>query len=86
MPPHYKPLHDLIPISRPLHRLDLPFFQTPLVERTAYREMFLTGAPVSVIEEGKGAGLEIEALIAEIQATLKRHLAGTGSRRKKAMA
>jgi chromosome partitioning protein len=47
-------------------RHGLPLFRTALVERSAYKEMFLTGVPPSVAEPGKGAGLEIRALLDEI--------------------
>jgi chromosome partitioning protein len=46
----------------------LPLFRTALVERSAYREMFLNGQPPTVTEAGKGAGLEIQNLLAEIRA------------------
>jgi chromosome partitioning protein len=45
-------------------------FRTALVERTAYREMFLSGQPPSLIEPHRGAGLEIWALIEEIRMVL----------------
>ena len=51
-----------------LARLGLPLFRTALVERSAYREMFLNGNPPTVTEAGKGAGLEVDNLLAEIQA------------------
>jgi chromosome partitioning protein len=51
-----------------LARLGLPLFRTALVERSAYREMFLNGQPPTVTEAGKGAGLEIQNLLAEIRA------------------
>ena len=51
-----------------LARLGLPLFRTALVERSAYREMFLNGQPPTVTEAGKGAGLEVENLLAEIHA------------------
>lgn len=51
-----------------LARLGLPMFRTALVERSAYREMFLNGQPPTVSEPGKGAGLEIVSLIGEIEA------------------
>jgi cellulose biosynthesis protein BcsQ len=51
-----------------LARLGLPLFRTALVERSAYREMFLNGQPPTVTEPGKGAGQEILALVAEIEA------------------
>jgi chromosome partitioning protein len=48
-------------------RLGLPLFRTALVERSAYREMFLTGRPPTEAEPGKGAGLEIEQLVGELR-------------------
>jgi chromosome partitioning protein len=51
-----------------LARLGLPMFKTVLVERTAYREMFLNGEPPSQVEPQKGAGAEINALLDEIEA------------------
>jgi chromosome partitioning protein len=51
-----------------LARLGLPMFKTVLVERVAYREMFLNGQPPSVVERDKGAGAEIAALLDEIEA------------------
>ena len=53
---------------RELERLGLPLFRTALVERSAYREMFLNGQPPTVSEAGKGAGLEVTNLLAEIRA------------------
>jgi chromosome partitioning protein len=50
-----------------LGRLKLPSFHTALVERTAYREMFLSGEPPSRSDPLK-AGREIEALLLEIRA------------------
>lgn len=47
-------------------RHGLPLFRTALVERSAYKEMFLVGTPPSLAEPNKGAGLEISALIDEI--------------------
>lgn len=49
-----------------LARLGLPMFRTALIERSAYRELFLTGRSPTETEPGKGAGAEIEALVAEI--------------------
>jgi chromosome partitioning protein len=49
-----------------LARLGLPLFRTALVERSAYREMFLNGQPPTITEPGKGAGLEIANLLTEI--------------------
>lgn len=51
-----------------LARLGLPMFKTVLVERTAYREMFLNGQAPSQLERDKGAGAEIDALLDEIEA------------------
>ncbi|WP_084029843.1 ParA family protein [Bradyrhizobium sp. LMTR 3] len=51
-----------------LERHGLPLFRTALVERSAYREMFLNGRPPTVTEPEKGAGAEIAALLAEIRA------------------
>jgi chromosome partitioning protein len=51
-----------------LARLGLPLFRTALVERSAYREMFLNGQPPTVSEPDKGAGLEVKSLLAEIKA------------------
>lgn len=50
-----------------LERLGLPLFRTALVERSAYREMFLNGQPPTVTEPQKGAGLEIASLLSEIR-------------------
>lgn len=51
-----------------LARLGLPLFRTALVERSAYREMFLNGQPPTLSEPEKGSGIEIASLIAEIEA------------------
>jgi len=51
-----------------LARHGLPLFRTALVERSAYREMFLNGQPPTLTEPGKGAGTEIASLLAEIRA------------------
>lgn len=50
-----------------LARLGLPLLKTVIVERTAYREMFLNGEPPNRAEPGKGAGLEILSLLTEIE-------------------
>lgn len=52
---------------RELERLGMPLFRTALVERSAYREMFLNGQPPTITEPEKGAGLEIRTLIDEIR-------------------
>jgi chromosome partitioning protein len=57
-------------VYQELARHELPFFRTVLVERAAYREMFLTGTPPSASDAG-GAGAEIGALVAEIEAIVK---------------
>lgn len=51
-----------------LARHRLPRFETALVERAAYREMFLNGVAPTASEPGRGAGAEVKALIAEIRA------------------
>lgn len=51
-----------------LARHGLPLFRTALVERSAYREMFLNGRPPTLTEPEKGAGVEIASLLAEIRA------------------
>lgn len=57
-----------------MERHGLPMFRTALVERSAYREMFLNGQPPTQGEDGKGAGkgagAEVQALLAEIQAVI----------------
>jgi chromosome partitioning protein len=50
-----------------LARKGLPLFRTALVERSAYREMFLNGQPPTMTEPGKGAGLEVINLLEEIR-------------------
>lgn len=49
----------------------MPLFRTALVGRSAYREMLLNGQPPTVSEAGKGAGADVESLLAEIPATLE---------------
>ena len=51
-----------------LARHGLPIFRTVMVERVAYKEMFLTGSPP---EPTGGAGLEIAALTTEMEAIVK---------------
>lgn len=50
-----------------LERRGMPLFRTALIERSAYREMFLNGRPPTLTEPEKGAGLEITNLLAEIR-------------------
>lgn len=49
----------------------LPLFRTALVERSAYKEMFLNGDPPTMVEREKGAGAEVQALLAEIRAIVE---------------
>lgn len=56
---------------RELERHGLPLFRTALVERSAYREMFLNGTPPTVSEPEKGAGVEVRALLAEMRAIVE---------------
>ncbi len=53
-----------------LARHGLPIFRTVMVERVAYKEMFLTGTPPTV-NETSGAGAEIAALASEMEALVK---------------
>ncbi len=69
-----------------LQHLKLPYFKTALIERTAYREMFLTGIPASQIEQGRGAGSEIDALIREIKSILQDKAPGARAKREGALA
>lgn len=50
-----------------LKRKGMPIFRSVTVERTAYREMFLNGVPPTKAEPTKGAGLEINNLLGEIE-------------------
>lgn len=52
-----------------MERHGLPMFRTALVERSAYREMFLNGQPPTqgAAEAGKGAAAEVQALLSEIR-------------------
>lgn len=68
-----------------LARNSLPIFRTVMVERVAYREMFLTGFPPNPTS---GAGLEVAAITTEIEDIVKssrnqvppRKAAGQGGR------
>lgn len=53
-----------------LERHGLPLFRTALVERSAYKEMFLNGQPPTRTESGRGAGAEVQALLAEIRSII----------------
>jgi chromosome partitioning protein len=48
----------------------MPCFKTMLVERVAYREMFLTGELPTIGEKGRGAGAEIDNLLLEIRVAI----------------
>lgn len=50
----------------------MPCFKTALVERVAYREMFLTGELPTLGEKGRGAGAEIDSLLLEIGVAIAR--------------
>jgi len=49
-----------------LARHGLPIFRTVMIERAAYKEMFLTGTPPG-LSDNVGAGAEMAALTAEIE-------------------
>ena len=57
-------------VYQELARHGLPIFRTVLVERVAYREMFLTGVPPAATDL-KGAGAEVAALAQEMEAIVK---------------
>ena len=59
-----------------LARHGLPIFRTVMVERVAYKEMFLTGQPPAVSETA-GAGAEIGALITEMESIVREAQAKT---------
>jgi len=54
-----------------MERHGLPLFRTALVERSAYKEMFLNGQPPTMTEREKGAGAEVRQLLAEIRAIVE---------------
>lgn len=57
-------------IEDELNREAIARFDTVLVDRISYKEMFLNGIPPHQKEQGRGAGLELSALAAEIDAIL----------------
>jgi chromosome partitioning protein len=59
--------------SAQLTQKNMPCFQTVLVERVAYREMFLTGELPTIGEKGRGAGGEIANLLLEIRVAVTRN-------------
>ena len=62
-----------------LARHGLPMFRTVMVERVAYKEMFLTGVPPTV-SETSGAGAEVAAIASEMEAIVKEAQDRTASR------
>lgn len=62
-----------------LARHGLPLFRTVMVERVAYKEMFLTGVPPTV-SEMRGAGAEVAALATEMEDVIKEAQAQAASR------
>ena len=60
-----------------LARHGLPVFRTTMVERVAYKEMFLTGTPP---DSTSGAGIEVAALAAEMEEIIKAALLETTPR------
>jgi len=50
-----------------IKRHKLKRFKSGLIERAAYREMFLNGHPPSLKEPNRGAGLEIQSIVDEIK-------------------
>ena len=63
-------------VYQELARHKLPIFRTVMVERVAYKEMFLTGVPPAPSDKG-GAGAEVAALAAEMEAIVQGTKAGT---------
>lgn len=53
-------------VYQELARHGLPIFRTVMVERVAYKEMFLTGIPPAPSDKG-GAGAEVAALAGEME-------------------
>ena len=53
-------------VYQELERHSLPIFRTVMVERVAYKEMFLTGVPPSGTDKS-GAGAEVAALADEME-------------------
>lgn len=62
-------------VYQELSRHKLPIFRTVLVERVAYKEMFLTGVPPSASDKS-GAGAEIAALATEMEEIVNEARAG----------
>ncbi len=70
-------------VYQELARHQLPIFRTVLVERVAYKEMFLTGAPPSAGDKS-GAGAEIAALTIEMEEIVNEARGETGAKQKAA--
>jgi len=72
-------------VYQELERHGLPIFRTVMGERTAYREMFLTGIPPAPSDKGAGAevgalAMEIEAVVNESKAEIQqKRVAGAGA-------
>ena len=63
-------------VYQELARHGFPIFRTVMIERVAYREMFLTGVPPAVTDKG-GAGSEVAALADEMLAIVNGTQTGT---------
>ena len=63
----------------------MPCFKTMLVERVAYREMFLTGELPVTGEKGRGAGAEIDSLLLEIRVAIARAAHASSPERQEAV-
>jgi chromosome partitioning protein len=57
--------------SQQLAEKSMPCFQTMLVNRVAYREMFLVGELPTLGEEGRCAGADVRNLLLEIRAAIE---------------
>ncbi|MEL7171387.1 MAG: ParA family protein, partial [Pseudomonadota bacterium] len=57
-------------VEAELDRSGLPRFATPLVDRIAYKEMFLDAIAPHAKEPDRGAGPELAALVAEMEAMI----------------
>jgi chromosome partitioning protein len=66
-------------VYQELARHKLPIFRTVLVERVAYKEMFLTGVPPSAGDKS-GAGAEVAALATEMEEIVNEARAGAGAK------
>ncbi|MEL6767226.1 MAG: ParA family protein [Pseudomonadota bacterium] len=64
-------------VEAELDRSGLPRFATPLVDRIAYKEMFLDAVAPHAKEPDRGAGPELAALVAEMEAMIAGAAAGS---------